>query len=138
MRPVPSRKCTDCQSHSFIYNEAKVLPAWHCGGVEFIWQLHLWPSLIEFDSQGWLMTVKQLLLFLIYWIHQRSLAVPWAMWFIDLYPTMFELVLQWLKCILFSIFFLIHDYSLYVTGSPCCNVSYYNYISIWPYYIVMH
>ncbi len=24
------------------------------------------------------------------------------------------------------------------TGSPCCNVSYYNYISTWPYYIVIH
>ncbi len=24
------------------------------------------------------------------------------------------------------------------TGSHCCSVSYYNYISIWPYYIVIH
>ncbi len=33
---------------------------------------------------------------------------------------------------------LVHDYTLYFTGSPCYNVSYYNYISIWPYYIVIH
>ncbi len=25
-----------------------------------------------------------------------------------------------------------------VIDSPCCNVSYYNYIFIWPYYIVIH
>ncbi len=38
--------------------------------------------------------------------------------------------------ILFSMFFvLIHDYTLCFTGSPCCNFSYYNYISI---YIVIH
>ncbi len=35
-------------------------------------------------------------------------------------------------------FVLIHDYTLYFTGSPCCKFSYYNYISIWPYYIVIH
>ncbi len=41
--------------------------------------------------------------------------------------------------ILFSMFFvLIHDYTLWFTGSPYCNFSYYNYISIWPYYIVIH
>ncbi len=41
--------------------------------------------------------------------------------------------------ILFSMFFvLIHDYTLCLTGSPCCNFGYYNYISIWPYYIVIH
>ncbi len=40
--------------------------------------------------------------------------------------------------ILFRCFFLIHDYTLCFTGSPCCNFSYYNYISIWPYYIVIH
>ncbi len=41
--------------------------------------------------------------------------------------------------ILFSMFFvLIHDYTLCFTGSPCCNFSYYNFISIWPYYIVIH
>ncbi len=26
----------------------------------------------------------------------------------------------------------------YVIGSPCCSVSYYIYISVWPYYIVIH
>ncbi len=31
---------------------------------------------------------------------------------------------------------LVHDYTLYFIGSPCC-VSYYNYISVWPYYIVI-
>ncbi len=41
--------------------------------------------------------------------------------------------------ILFSMFFvLIHDYTLCFTGSPCCNFSYYNYIYIWPFYIVIH
>ncbi len=30
-----------------------------------------------------------------------------------------------------------HDYTLYFTGSPCYNVSYYNYISMWLYYIVI-
>ncbi len=38
---------------------------------------------------------------------------------------------------------LIHDYTLCFTGSPYCKYSYckfsyYNYISIWPYYIVIH
>ncbi len=41
--------------------------------------------------------------------------------------------------ICFSMFFvLIHDYTQCFTGSPCCKFSYYNYISIWPYYIVIH
>ncbi len=41
--------------------------------------------------------------------------------------------------IFFSIFFvLIHDYTLCFTGSPCCKFSYYNYISIWHCYIVIH
>ncbi len=31
-----------------------------------------------------------------------------------------------------------HDYTLCFIGSPCCSVSYYNYISVWPYYIVFH
>ncbi len=31
----------------------------------------------------------------------------------------------------FMFFVLIHDYILCFTGSPCCNFSYYNYISIW-------
>ncbi len=40
-------------------------------------------------------------------------------------------------------FVLIHDYTLCFTGSPYwifsyCKFSYYNYISIWPYYIVIH
>ncbi len=35
-------------------------------------------------------------------------------------------------------FVLIQDYTLCFTGSPCCKFSYYNYISIWPYYIVIH
>ncbi len=33
---------------------------------------------------------------------------------------------------------LVHDYSLCLIRSPCCSVSYYNYISIWPYYICIH
>ncbi len=33
--------------------------------------------------------------------------------------------------------FFLHDYTLCFTGSHCCNVSYYNYISIWPYSIVI-
>ncbi len=46
--------------------------------------------------------------------------------------------------IFFSMFFvLIHDYTLCFTGSPYCKFSYckfsyYNYISLWPYYIVIH
>ncbi len=46
--------------------------------------------------------------------------------------------------IFFSMFFvLIHDYKMCFTGSPYCifsycKFSYYNYISIWPYYIVIH
>ncbi len=45
---------------------------------------------------------------------------------------------------IFSMFFvLIHDYTLCFTGSPYCKFSYckfsyYNYISICPYYIVIH
>ncbi len=40
-------------------------------------------------------------------------------------------------------FVLIHDYTLCFNGSPYCifsywKFSYYNYISIWPYYIVIH
>ncbi len=35
-------------------------------------------------------------------------------------------------------FVLIHDYTLCFTGSPCFNFSSYNYISIRPYYIVIH
>ncbi len=33
---------------------------------------------------------------------------------------------------------LVHDYTLWFIGSPCYNVSYYNYNSIWPYYIVIY
>ncbi len=46
--------------------------------------------------------------------------------------------------IFFSIsFILIHDHALCFSGSPYCKFSYckfsyYNYISIWPYYIVIH
>ncbi len=46
--------------------------------------------------------------------------------------------------IFFSMFcVLIYDYTLCFTGSPCCKFSYckfsyYNYISIWPCYIVIH
>ncbi len=39
--------------------------------------------------------------------------------------------------ILFSNIFL-KDFSTCFTGSPCYNVSYYNHISLWPYYIVIH
>ncbi len=35
-------------------------------------------------------------------------------------------------------FVLIHYYTLCFTGFPCCKFSYYNYISIWHYYIVIH
>ncbi len=33
---------------------------------------------------------------------------------------------------------LVHNHTLYFTGFPCCSVSYYNYTSIRPYYIVIH
>ncbi len=45
----------------------------------------------------------------------------------------FDLIL---KCICFCI--LLHDYNLFCNSSPYYNVIYYNYISIWPYYIVIH
>ncbi len=32
---------------------------------------------------------------------------------------------------------LVHAYTLCFIGSPCCSISY-NYISIWPYHIVIH
>ncbi len=38
--------------------------------------------------------------------------------------------------VMFSFCILIHDYTLCFVGSPCCSLSYYNYISVWPYYIV--
>ncbi len=41
-------------------------------------------------------------------------------------------LLIWFICIL------IHDYTLCFTDSPCYNVSYYNYIFQWSYYIVIH
>ncbi len=31
--------------------------------------------------------------------------------------------------------YLVHDYTICFAGSPCFNISYYNYISISPYYI---
>ncbi len=48
-----------------------------------------------------------------------------------------------LACIFYFILFsnvfciLVHDYTLCFIGSPCCSVSYYNYISVSPYYIVI-
>ncbi len=36
------------------------------------------------------------------------------------------------------VFVVIHDYTLRFTVSTCCTSSYYNYISIWPYYVVIH
>ncbi len=38
----------------------------------------------------------------------------------------------------FCILVHVHDYTLSFIGSACCNVSSYNYISILPYYIVIH
>ncbi len=47
--------------------------------------------------------------------------------------------------ILFILFYLVmhfcilvHDYTLCFIVLHCCSVTYYNYISIWPYYIVSH
>ncbi len=34
-------------------------------------------------------------------------------------------------------YILVHDYTQYFVGSPCCSVSYYNYIFVWPYYVVI-
>ncbi len=31
----------------------------------------------------------------------------------------------------------VHDYTLYFIGSPWCGVSYYTYISVGPYYVVI-
>ncbi len=33
---------------------------------------------------------------------------------------------------------LLHDFNLYFNGSACCNVSYYSYNYVWPYYTVIH
>ncbi len=33
---------------------------------------------------------------------------------------------------------LVHDYTLCFIDSPCCSVSYNNYISVWPYYTVSY
>ncbi len=54
------------------------------------------------------------------------------------WPIVSQLILFYF--ILFSNVFciLVHDYTLCFIGSPWCNVSYYNYNSIQPYYIVIH
>ncbi len=50
-----------------------------------------------------------------------------------------QLLACWFYLYYFVCFFvLIHDYTLCLTDYPCCNFSYYNYISIWPYYIIIH
>ncbi len=45
-------------------------------------------------------------------------------------------LLNWPGYLCFCI--LVHKYTLCFTGPPCYNVCYYNYISIWPYYIFIH
>ncbi len=54
------------------------------------------------------------------------------------WPTVSMLIL--FHFILFSnvLCILVHDYILCFIGSPCYNVSYYNYILVQPYYIVIH
>ncbi len=32
---------------------------------------------------------------------------------------------------------LVHDYTLFFIISPCCSIIYYNYMSVWPYYIII-
>ncbi len=67
----------------------------------------------------------------------QSRALCSAMCALLIWPILSLLILF----ILFSMFcVLIHNYTLCFTGSPwpCCNFSYYNYISIWPYHIVIH
>ncbi len=60
----------------------------------------------------------------------------------------YSILLNWpivsLLILFYSILFsnvscvLVHDSTLCFIGSPCCGVTYYNYISIWLYYIVIH
>ncbi len=33
--------------------------------------------------------------------------------------------------------YLVHNYTQCLIGSPCCSVSYYNCISVWPYYTIL-
>ncbi len=70
----------------------------------------------------------------------QSRALCSAVCIINSYSTLLNwpIVSLLILFILFSMFFvLIHDYALCFTGFPCCNFSYYNYISVWPYYIVI-
>ncbi len=76
----------------------------------------------------------------------QSTALCGAVCIVNSYGTWLNLPIESLLFlfICFSMFFvLIHDYTLCFIGSPYwifsyCKFSYYNYISIWPYYIVIH
>ncbi len=71
----------------------------------------------------------------------QSRALRDAVCIINSYSTLINwpIVSLLILFILYSTYFvLIHDYTLCFTGSPCCNFSYYNYISIWALYIVIH
>ncbi len=66
-------------------------------------------------------------------------AVQGSLWCCVCFTDSYSTLLNWpivsllILFILLSMFFvLIHDYTMYFTGSQCYNYS--NYISIWPYY----
>ncbi len=74
-------------------------------------------------------------------IHIYSLRIPiyiytaYAYLYTYIQPTHTYIHIYSLRNVFFCF---VHEYTLCFTGSPCYNVSYYNYISIWPYYIVIH
>ncbi len=78
--------------------------------------------------------------------HLSAIITCGAVCIVNSYVTLLNLPIDSLLFlfIFFSMFFvLIYDYTLCFTGSPYCIFSYckfcyYNYISIWPYYIVIH
>ncbi len=90
---------------------------------------------------------EQFKIFTIKWLFPKpglqSRALCGAVCIINSYSTFLNwpIVSLLILFILFSMFLvLIHDYTLCFTDFPCRNFSYmyYNYISIWPYYIGIH
>ncbi len=116
-----------------------------------IWLSCWWPG---FESSWWLAFVQtqveeltncKVILHQLAWL----MMVQGPLWYCVCIINSYTTLLNWpivRLLILFDIillsngFFciLVHDYTLCFTGSPCYNVSYYNYISIWPYSIVIH
>ncbi len=95
-----------------------------------IWFFHYsWFALIWFELFDWMwfdLNCFDWLWFDLIWNFLTDCELNW-----------FDLI-QWKYLWFDLICILIHDYTLCFSGSPCYNVNYYNYISIWPYYIVIH